>query len=167
MLATGGRCVLAVDEEIRYSNARKHGYHGGGSPQEVLAPLLVLAPGLADCLAGWVETGYDPPAWWTGQAVPDRRRPKLAPVTAGRRTGGQLILSEQTAPEAAPAWIAELLGAETFIAQRAAASRSAGSGGASRSRSSRRSTTPAASYCRMRSLAGSTSRRCGCEARSP
>ena len=123
VLAAGGRCVLAVDEGIRYSNARKHGYHGGGSPQEVLAPLLVLAPGLADGLDGWVETGYDPPAWWTGQAVPEPTV-QVAPVTAVEEPSGQLILSEQTAPAAGPAWIAELLGAETFTAQRAAASRS-------------------------------------------
>jgi PglZ domain len=123
VLAAGGRCVLAVDEGIRYSNARKHGYHGGGSPQEVLAPLLVLAPGLADGLDGWVETGYDPPAWWTGQAVPEPAV-QVAPASPVEEPSGQLILSEQAAAAAGPAWIAELLGAETFAAQRAAASRS-------------------------------------------
>ena len=51
--------------------------------QEVLAPLLVLAPALADGLDGWVEAAYDPPAWWTGESESRPSRP--APTAAGRR----------------------------------------------------------------------------------
>jgi len=123
VLAQGGRSVLAVDEDIRYTHARKHGYHGGGSPQEVLAPVLVLAPGLAEGLDGWVETAYDPPAWWTAQPLP-AWIVEVAPPGPVEEPDGQLILSAGTTPEAAPIWIAELLGAETFAAQRAAANRS-------------------------------------------
>ena len=120
VLAHGGRCVLAVAEEIRYS-PRKHGYHGGGSPQEVLAPLLVLAPGLTDSLAGWSETAYDPPAWWTGQPaiVP---KPVLAQAAPIEEPGGQLKLTEPKL-EPAPTWIADLLAADTFVSQRESASR--------------------------------------------
>ena len=122
VLAHGGRCVLAVAEDIRYS-PRKHGYHGGGSPQEVLAPLLVLAPGLADSLYGWSETAYDPPGWWTGQpAAPSQ--PVTAPTAAAEEPSGQLILGSETKVAPAPTWIADLLAGETFAAQRAAASRS-------------------------------------------
>lgn len=128
VLTPGGRCVLAVDENVRYA-PRKHGYHGGGSPQEVLAPLLVMAPGLADGLEGWVETPYDPPAWWTGQA-PVEPRPSVAPVSprpTGKVAAGQLMLGETPpAVDVAvtdPVWIVELLTAETFVTQRAAASR--------------------------------------------
>lgn len=123
VLAYGGRCVLAVDEAVRYS-PRKHGYHGGGSPQEVLAPLLVLAPGLAEGLDGWTETAYDPPSWWTSQPAPV---PKAAPAPLPpiEAPGGQLTFDTPAAaaPET-PSWIAELLAAETFAAQRAAAKRS-------------------------------------------
>jgi hypothetical protein len=68
VLVPGGRCVLAVDEAIRYS-PRKHGYHGGGSPQEVLAPLLVLTASAIDGLEGWSEAPYDVPGWWLGEAA--------------------------------------------------------------------------------------------------
>ena len=158
VLAAGGRCVLAVDEGIRYSNARKHGYHGGGSPQEVLAPLLVLAPGLADGLDGWVETGYDPPAWWTGAGSPGAHGPSRAchrgrrterPTdtqrTDARRRLGRLGSRSCSVPRPSRPNVPRR------VAARFPRSES--------SRSSRRSTTPAASYCRMRSLAGSTSRR--------
>ena len=120
VLAHGGRCVLAVAEEIRYS-PRKHGYHGGGSPQEVLAPLLVLAPGLTDSLAGWSETAYDPPAWWTGQPTV-AAKPVLAPAVPVEEPSGQLKLTEPKL-EPAPTWIADLLAADTFVAQRQSASR--------------------------------------------
>lgn len=53
---------------MRYA-PRKHGYHGGASPQETLAPLLVLAPGLTEPIAVWRQAPYDPPDWWTGQAA--------------------------------------------------------------------------------------------------
>lgn len=122
VLAHGGRCVLAVAEDIRYS-PRKHGYHGGGSPQEVLAPLLVLAPGLADGLEGWAETAYDPPSWWTGQ-TPAPTEAVPAPPVAVEEPGGQLTLGAEGKTERVAAWIADLLGAETFAAQRAAANRS-------------------------------------------
>lgn len=107
VLAPSDRCVMAWDERIRYG-PRKHGYHGGASAQEVLAPVLVLVPTLVENLAGWVEAPYDPPAWWTGvvQAQPlVGRKP---------RPGEQLGLQPRS-------WIAALLSSETFAAQRALA----------------------------------------------
>ena len=121
VLAHGGRCVLAVAEEIRYS-PRKHGYHGGGSPQEVLAPLLVLAPGLTDSLEDWAETAYDPPAWWTGQP-PAPAKVIFTPPAAAEEPSGQLRLGAEPTLEPAPTWIADLLVADTFVAQRGSASR--------------------------------------------
>lgn len=125
VLTPGGSCVLAVDEAIRYA-PRKHGYHGGGSPQEVLCPLLVLAPGLAEGLDGWSETPYDPPAWWTGQppdapAVPDQSPVLEAPA---EEKSGQLTLGGALAHGAAlPAWLGELLVSDTFADGLAAARR--------------------------------------------
>ncbi len=131
VLVPEGRCVLAVDENVRYA-PRKHGYHGGGSPQEVLAPLLVFAPGLAEGLDGWAETPYDPPAWWTSDVEAEQQPPGVAAPTAPIATEeptGQLTLGGETPPAsdlgaAEPAWIIQLISAETFVTQLAAASRS-------------------------------------------
>lgn len=130
VLTPGGSCVLAVDEAVRYA-PRKHGYHGGGSPQEVLCPLLVLAPGLAEGIDGWVETPYDPPAWWTGQPVDAAAVPVGAPVLAAaiEEESGQLTLGGAApapalpASGALPAWLTELLASETFADGLTAASR--------------------------------------------
>lgn len=62
MLAEGNECVLAVSEEVRYQT-KKNGYHGGGSPQEVVAPLLALAPAEVS-LPGWQEAAVRWPRWW-------------------------------------------------------------------------------------------------------
>lgn len=117
VLGAGGRRVLAVDETIRYS-PRKHGYHGGASPQEVLAPLLVLAPGLGDPIDGWVESAYDAPAWWTGDG------PAATPAEPSvvEEPHGQLGLI--AAEEPAPGWIVELMSSDAFATQRALAGRS-------------------------------------------
>ena len=130
VLAPGGSCILAVDEALRYIS-RKHGYHGGGSPQEVLCPLLVLAPGLADSIDGWTETAYDPPAWWTGQQVDVSLEPvRPSVINAPIETeGGQLTLGEPQEELPAPrsaatrGWLAELLASELFADGLSAASR--------------------------------------------
>ena len=132
VLFGGGRCVLAADETVRYA-PRKHGYHGGASPQETLAPLLVFAPGLTDIVDGWSETPYDPPPWWTGQPSIQVAKPARPSVKANaprrEERSGQLRLGAEDVPSspatesAPPAWIAELLAAEAFAAQRGAVSR--------------------------------------------
>lgn len=127
VLTAGGRCVLAVDEDVRYA-PRKHGYHGGGSPQEVLAPLLVLAPGLADGLEGWEETPYDPPLWWTDTAAAALIRPipgAVSALEAVEEASGQLTLGREAVPDgpAAPRWIVELLATDALTTARTATSR--------------------------------------------
>jgi len=121
VLVGSGRCVLAVDEDVRYAT-RKHGYHGGGSPQEVLAPLMVITPGPIDALDGWAESTYDPPAWWAEPAPePAVTTPTTPPST--EEPGGQLTLGADHAAPTASAWIADALASETFAARRAAVSR--------------------------------------------
>lgn len=132
VLALGGRCVLAADETVRYA-PRKHGYHGGASPQETLAPLLVFAPGLTDTVDGWSETPHDPPAWWSftpSLPVAEPARAKARPRTPrGGESSGQLTLGAVDAVPASAiesarsAWIAELLSGDAFAAQRGAVSR--------------------------------------------
>jgi hypothetical protein len=111
VLAGGGRALLACDEDLRYG-PKKHGYHGGATAQEVLAPALVLAPTLPEPLRGFAEAPYDAPAWWTGVA------PTREPAP-----GEQLTI--EPVPARSNAWIDALLASETYAAQRRLASRSA------------------------------------------
>lgn len=129
VLAPGGRCILAWDERVRYG-AKKNGYHGGGSAQEVVTPVLVLTPDLAAAVDGWEEAPLDEPAWWVGE------RAEPAPVAETARPqpepglGEQLSLerSRQVAPKPSARWIQTLLASETFVSQRAAAGRAPLSG---------------------------------------
>ena len=124
VLVDGGRCVLAADERVRYA-PRKHGYHGGASPQETLAPLLVLTPGLTEGMEGWEEAPYDPPTWWTGTVPAEAPAPVAVPHRPVEEPGGQLTLEQPSAEErrAGPSWIPALLASDTFKAQRALAGR--------------------------------------------
>lgn len=116
VLTAGGRCVMAWDEGLRYA-PRKHGYHGGASAQEVLAPVLVLAPAIGEELAGWTEAPYDPPAWWSGVDAVVAPAPAPAEDVQGR-PGEQLTLDARERP-----WIDALLASETLVAQRMLATR--------------------------------------------
>lgn len=127
VLAPGGRCILAWDERVRYGT-KKNGYHGGGSAQEVVTPILVLTPGLAGAVEGWEEAPIDEPAWWVGErtqvapSVAETPRPHPHPEP---ELGEQLSLdrSRQVAPAPPAGWIETLLASETFVSQRAAAGR--------------------------------------------
>lgn len=75
VLAEGGRAVLAVDENLRYS-AIKAGYHGGASPAEVVVPVVVLVPN-AMVPSKWKEAPPQEPLWWSvaGVSKPATRQP--------------------------------------------------------------------------------------------
>jgi hypothetical protein len=106
VLTSDHRAVLCWNERVRFSPP-KHGYHGGASPQEVLVPAVVLAPGLPDALQGWAEAPYDPPAWWTGDA-------EAAPPEA--TAGTQLTM--QPAPAAGTTWLQTLMASPVLGEQR-------------------------------------------------
>jgi PglZ domain len=64
----GGHIVVPIDEQIRYGG-KKHGYHGGLTPQEVLVPLAVFArPHVS--LHGWNPVDSLEPEWWALGALP-------------------------------------------------------------------------------------------------
>jgi hypothetical protein len=70
------RVIVPWEEGLRYSMAR-NGYHGGASPQEMIVPLILLAP-----LSGQTRKGLTPcqlsdPIWWDEPlpATPARRQP--------------------------------------------------------------------------------------------
>ncbi len=125
VLAPGGRCILAWDERVRYG-PKKNGYHGGGSAQEVVTPVLVLTPDLAGAVEGWDEAPLDEPAWWAGdraEPAPTIAEPERPPPEP--ELGEQLILDRprEVAPAPSGGWIQTLLSSETFTSQRAAAGR--------------------------------------------
>jgi hypothetical protein len=105
--------VLAWSERLRYA-AKRSGYHGGGSPQEVLIPLAVLTSGAAP--PDWVEAPPSEPAWWSeGEAPPAATI--VPPSAPGRRRDAKQIGLFDVAP-ATDAWIDALVASTTYIAQR-------------------------------------------------
>jgi hypothetical protein len=124
VLAPGGSCVVAVDERIRYSPP-KHGYHGGATAQEVLAPLLVLTAGLSEAVPGWSEARYDLPVWWVESAPAVAAAPSAAPPSPGpsaETTTGQLTLGTP-APEIADSPLTSLASSAAFRVAREAATK--------------------------------------------
>lgn len=82
-----GKVIVPWSETSRYG-PRKAGYHGGSTPQELLIPLVVLAPeGRAP--EGWTHARGDLPAWWEpgrAEKVPEPRSPSSA---VEHRRGGR------------------------------------------------------------------------------
>ncbi len=76
----GGKVILPWSEKIRYT-AKKMGYHGGGTPQEMVIPLGVYRnAGETDPIEGWHEVPRQEPDWWRLDARPERT-PEARPVT--------------------------------------------------------------------------------------
>ena len=129
---------MAVDERLRYA-PKKHGYHGGATAQEMLAPALVLSPTPIEGIEQWIEAPYDPPSWWSGVRT-QVEQPVVAP-TPGRASQRaarpqhdiQLSLGVTDEPRrpadaaaaraGTTAWISELLASDTLAAQRLLAAR--------------------------------------------
>ncbi|WP_182347793.1 BREX-2 system phosphatase PglZ [Tomitella gaofuii] len=82
VLTAGGSAVLAVDEDIRYG-AVNAGYHGGGSPAEVVVPVIALYVGDRPRVLGALQP-VEPEWWWgrvqTGEAVAPVAPPARKPV---------------------------------------------------------------------------------------
>ncbi len=132
VIAPGHACVLAVSEQLRY-RSRKNGYHGGGSPQEVVAPLVVLASGTT-AVPGWQEAALPAPDWWTLEYEDLRvySPPPAEPVTAAKPKAAKPLLSlvdDEPAAPAAPgadgSLAARLLRSEVYATQKAQQARAA------------------------------------------
>ena len=64
------KVILPWSEKIRYAS-KKMGYHGGGSPQEVVIPIGVYRnAGETDSIDGWHEVPRQEPSWWRLETVP-------------------------------------------------------------------------------------------------
>ena len=130
------RLIAAWAEEIRYGAAR-NGYHGGASPREMVAPLVILADATArEPVPEPCEPR--PLPWWDGPG--EVRRAEAAPVISPqspprpRTPAGYLPFGEPTEDEPHPphvvplgerqpvvaGWLDRLVGSETYKAQRQA-----------------------------------------------
>lgn len=114
--------ILAWSERIRYA-AKRSGYHGGASPQELLVPLAVLTSGAAP--RDWIEAPPTEPSWWADQPASFSEEPTLPQATAPakRKDSRQAGLFER--PQSEDAWLAALLESATYAAQRTLAGRGA------------------------------------------
>lgn len=129
--ASGNAVVCAWSEGVRHG-AKKNGYHGGVSAQEVVVPLSVFTPRNMP-LKGWQVAAAPQPDWWAPleSAAPplapeapafSRKPPKPKPVAMP-----QPDLFGGAAPVIAPApgvhWIDALQASSAYMAQKALAAR--------------------------------------------
>jgi len=64
VVQAGHQVILSWSDTIRYA-AKKMGYHGGGSPQEVIIPVGVYRnTGETGAIDGWREVPRQEPNWW-------------------------------------------------------------------------------------------------------
>ncbi|MBK9978472.1 MAG: BREX-2 system phosphatase PglZ [Gemmatimonadetes bacterium] len=132
--ATGQESVvLAVRESLRYTG-KKTGYHGGATPQEVVAPIAVLSRDELG-VAGWRPVLDSAPPWWSnasshtaGVPVSQTGRDAGQRQTTTAMQDGELtppVRVETTArgEAVAPPWIGLLLASPLFAMQRELAGR--------------------------------------------
>lgn len=130
VLGNGQKITAPWSERVRYS-AKKNGYHGGASPQEVVIPLGIFAPsGVA--IDGCVEVTSETPDWWQPEIEQTVRTVKSARVAkphSPSRPGeqGRLFPTEEeiagTERPSEPEWIDGLMTSALMVAQRQLASR--------------------------------------------
>ena len=63
VLTEGNTAIMPVVEQVRYTTARRHGYHGGLTLREVAIPLAVYSADVGG-IDGWRPTTFAPPTWW-------------------------------------------------------------------------------------------------------
>jgi hypothetical protein len=110
--------ILALGSEtVRYSS-KKHGYHGGATPQEVLVPLGVFVP-VDHAIAGWEGLPDQKPPWWYLAETPTTGAPAM-PARRTRRSkkSGTVQESLFATPEQPADWISRLFASTVFAVQR-------------------------------------------------
>jgi hypothetical protein len=130
LLAEGHRLIAPWTERVRYG-ARKNGYHGGLTPQEMVIPITVLAAGdLLKSLSGWSEVPDPTPEWWEEAPKPTAAPAPLPPVKPASKPEPQTLwdLAPEPAPAAPPvqeettplrsSWVALLLASPLFVEQK-------------------------------------------------
>lgn len=118
VLAGEGRLIAPVTETVRFGG-KKNGYHGGLTPQEMVAPVAVLHRPESD-LEGWIAVPAEVPAWWDDPLASE------GPARQAMVSQGDLFLEEkparpqkarQKARQEAPSWIDKLLVSDLYKAQ--------------------------------------------------
>lgn len=121
----GGRIVVGATNRIRYTPAAKHGYHGGATPAEMLAPLYVLTPpGVG--LDGWVPESLVAPDWWDPDAAPIELNEPVTvarPVTRRRPAPDTQLSLIDDEPAPSGTWVEAILSSSQLQTQRARAGR--------------------------------------------
>jgi hypothetical protein len=127
------RVIVPWDEGLRYGTAR-NGYHGGATPQEMLAPLVLLVPQSGQLRKGMWPCQLAAPTWWeepVPEAIPSHPAERVSPTTTPPPpVGDQRDLVHQapstTAGEAAElaapgdsTWMAKLLSSPVYQGQKA------------------------------------------------
>jgi hypothetical protein len=113
---------------MRYG-AKKNGYHGGVSLQEVVVPLVVLAPTALEEMPGWTEVPAEVPPWWLEATTGDVQAPgtemirqPAKPKKTSKGQGELFAHRDETGPPVvaeAPVWLDRLFESEVFQSQRA------------------------------------------------
>ena len=133
-VASGNAVVCAWSEGVRHG-AKKNGYHGGVSAQEVVVPLSVFTPRNM-VLKGWQVAAAPQPYWWAPPLVaaipaaapeapalakkPLKAKPLPAPTPQVDLFGG---VGPVTAPAPEVHWLDALQSSPAYVAQKALAAR--------------------------------------------
>ncbi len=125
-VAVSGKEVIAPwSEQVRYG-IKKNGYHGGLTPMEMVAPIVVLSS-TDDLPDGWGEKPADTPGWWDLSVSTDHAEstpvPALKAQTPRPKPDGMLFhMEEEQQPsvddDETPVWISRLLACEMFVEQK-------------------------------------------------
>lgn len=132
VLTGDGSAILAVDERLRYGPINA-GYHGGGSPAEVVVPVVALHAGEAPADSGLSELEKVAPSWWRRSPHVSVAHPVPAktskPASKRRRDSGGEGLFELASPptpsleESAAKVAKSVVASKTFLQQRSVAGR--------------------------------------------
>lgn len=74
VLTEGATAIAPWTEKIRYSPAKKHGYHGGINPQEMIVPIAILASPRSSLSSSTVAIPL--PDWWESFDSSELAQPK-------------------------------------------------------------------------------------------
>jgi len=133
--ADNNEMIAPWGEDVRYG-IKKHGYHGGVSPQETVVPLAVFARH-SQTLKGWSEISSYRPTWWNVNAAVAYADVQVSQgttdaidITASRKIAEEkekfpLFSSPEAQPSPSRGWIDELQQSAVYSRQLKLSGRSA------------------------------------------
>jgi len=121
VLVHDGDTILAVNERLRYG-VLKAGYHGGGSPAEVVVPIHVLTP--SEPPGGWALAAPQSPVWWDSPiTATDITRPEPSPETAILPPSASPTLFDEVPVAQRHDLVEQVLASAVYVEQRKRAQR--------------------------------------------